>query len=54
MCFGTTRGYWVKYFAGYGGSGRYSEMKLLNYIIADLVEEIEEDPQVRNLITFLT
>ena len=27
-------------------------MKLLNYIIADLVEEIEEDLQVRDFITF--
>ena len=52
MCLGTTRGYWVKNFAGYGGSGRYSDKKLLDYIISDLEEELEEYPNAKNFINF--
>ena len=46
MCFGTTRGYWVKNYAGYGTSGRYGDKTLLDYsyIIDELEEELREYP----------
>ena len=54
MCFCTTRGYWVRNFAGYGGSGRYSDMELLvlDYIIEDLEGSLEADPNARNFLSF--
>jgi len=52
MCFGTSRGYWVKIFAGYGGSGRYSDKKLLDYIIEDMKKELERNPEAKKFLTF--
>ena len=48
----TSRGYWIKNFAGCGGSGRYSDMKLLDYIMDGDKAELQKDPDAPNLISF--
>ena len=52
MCFGTTRGYWIQNVGGFGGSGRYSDKKLLDYIIEQCEKDLEKDPETKNLISF--
>ena len=52
ICFGTTRGYWIQNVGGFGGSGRYSDKKLLDYIIEQCEKDLEKDPETKNLISF--
>jgi len=52
MVFATTRGYIVFNSAGYGGSGRYSDKNLLDLIFEKAEDELESDPNVKNVISF--